>query len=134
MKKINDNSISWRYGFAIFLIVLGLIFSYLNVGVASVGNFSTGFFLIFVGFIMMVAITIQLLRIKQKIVIDERLNLLVLKASRITFMFIVLCAFFIIIIDSIEAINLSYRYFMSYFISGMVFVYFLVYKILERFN
>lgn len=133
MKKTKKRNVIWKYSFAIFLIVIGLIFSYLNLGDEFFGFSSVGLWLIYVGLLMLAIITLGLLFNKKRVV-DERMNFIALKSSRITFVAIILSAFIIMIIDGINSINISYRYFMSYFISGIVFVYFVVYKILEKFG
>ena len=133
MKKINKRNVVWRYSFAVILIIVGLIFSSFNLGGEFFGFSSVGLWLIYVGFFMLAVITLGLLFNKNRVV-DERMNFIALKASNFTFVVIILSAFIIMVIDGINPINLSYKYFMSYFISGIVFVYFVIYKILERLN
>ena len=133
MKRINKRNVVWRYSFAVILIIAGLIFSSFSLGGEFFGFSSVGLWLIYVGFFMLAVITLGLLFNKNRIV-DERMNFIALKASRMTFVFVILSAFIIMIVDGINPISLSYKYFMSYFISGIVFVYFVIYKILERFN
>jgi len=133
MARINKKSLIWRYSFAIILIILGIILSYLNIGNEFLGFSSVGFWLIYVGFIALAVVTLQLTLNKKRIV-DERIEFVAIKAARITFIGIVLFAFVIMIIDGIRPINIAYSYFMSYLICGIVLLYLISYKILLKFN
>ena len=132
-KNINKKNSVWRYGFAIILIFAGLIVSYLNIGKEFLGFSSVGSWLIYVGFIMLTIVTLQLMSNKKRIV-DERMQFVATKAARITFIGIILFAFVIMVIDGIQPINIAYSYFMSYLICGIVLLYLVSYKILLRFN
>ena len=133
MARINKKSLIWRYSFAIILIILGIILSYLNIGNEFLGFSSVGFWLIYVGFIALAVVTLQLTLNKKRIV-DERIEFVAIKAARITFIGIILFAFVIMIIDGIRPINIAYSYFMSYLICGIVLLYLISYKILLKFN
>lgn len=82
---------------------------------------------------MIVIITLQML-FKKKRIVDERMEFIAAKASRITYIFIILFAFVIMIVDGIKAIELPYSYFMSYLICAIMIVYLLAYKIIEKSN
>ena len=133
MKKnsVNKKQRIWKYGFAIGIIILGIILGVLKVGQGFLGFNSVGTWLIYVGFIMVVVTTLQKLSKKRRIV-DERAEFVGMKASRITFVAIILFSFIIMIIDGIKAIQTPYSYFMGCLISGIILVYFISYKILER--
>ncbi len=122
----------WRYGFASVVILVGVFLSYLNVGNEFLGFSSVGFWLIYVGIIMLAVTTIQLIFNKKRVV-DERMQFVATKAARITFIGIILFAFIIMIADGIKPITLSYSYFMSYFICGIVLLYSISYKILLKY-
>lgn len=132
-KHINKKNSVWRYSFATILIIAGIILSYLKIGNEFLGFSSVGSWLIYVGFIMLAIVTLQLMSNKKRIV-DERMQFVATKASRITFMGIILFAFIIMIIDGIKPISIAYSYFMSYLICGIVLIYVISYKILLRFN
>ena len=129
----NKKRAAWRYGFAIVVILAGLLLSYFKIGKEFLGFASVGTWLIYVGFVMLVVVTLQFIS-KKKRVVDERMEYVASRASRITFLAIVLFAFLIMIIDGINKISIPYSYFMSYFICGITFVYFISYKILLRYN
>ena len=131
--NINKKNSVWRYGFAIILIITGTILSYLNIRNEFLGFSSVGSWLIYVGFIMLAIVTLQLMSNKKRIV-DERMHFVATKAARITFIGIILFAFVIMVIDGIKPINIAYSYFMSYLICGIVLLYLVSYKILLRFN
>jgi uncharacterized membrane protein len=123
----------WRYSFAIVTLIAGLILSYLNIGNEFLGFSSVGLWLIYVGFVMLIVISLQIFS-KKKRVVDERMEFIAAKASRITFMGIILFAFIIMVIDGIKSLDFAYSYFMSYFICGIVLLYAISYKILLRSN
>ena len=130
---MNKKNYLWRYVFAVVLILAGLILSYLNIRKAFLGFSSLGSWLIYIGFIMLAVITLQLISNKKRLV-DERMQFIATKAARITFIGIILFSFIIIILDGIKSINIAYSYFMSYLICGILLLYLISYKILLRFN
>lgn len=128
---MNKKQTTWRYVFAFLVIALGIILEAVGVGKNFLGFESVGTWLIFVGFIMLVVITLQKISNKKRLV-DERMISLAYKASRVTFVGIIFAAFAIMIIDAINPIKIPYSMFMSYFICFMLIIYFFSYKILER--
>ncbi len=132
-KHINKKNSVWRYGFATILIIAGIILSYLNIGNEFLGFPSLGLWLIYVGFMMLTIVTLQLMSNKKRIV-DERMQFVATKAARITFIGIILFAFVIMVVDGIKPIHIAYSYFMSYLICGIVVLYLISYKILLLFN
>jgi uncharacterized membrane protein len=132
-KIVNKKNLIWKYNFAFILIFLGIIFSYLKLGTEFLGFSSVGLWLIYVGFIMLIVVTLRLIYNKKRIV-DERMQFVSTKAARITFIGIIMFSFIIMIIDGIKSIDIAYSYFMSYLICGIVLLYLVSYKILLRFN
>jgi len=132
MKK-NKKQFVWRYGFALIVILSGLLLTYFNIGNEFLGFSSVGTWLLYVGFLMIAIVTLQTLSNKKRI-IDERMEYIASKSGRITFLVIILTSFAIMIIDGIKPITISYSYFMSYFICGIVLVYLISYKILLRYS
>lgn len=132
-KRFGNKQMVWRYGFAFVLVLLGLVLQYYNIGKDFLGFESVGTWLIFVGFIMFVVITLQKISNKKRIV-DERMEAIAYKASRATFIFIIFGAFAVMILDGINPITIRYSMFMSHMIAWIVLVYFISYKILEKFN
>lgn len=131
--KTRKRNLIWRYSFATLLIISGIVLSYFNIGNEFLGFSSLSLWLIYVGFVMITVITLQML-FKKKRIVDERMEFIAAKASRITYVFIILFAFVIMIIDGIKEIELPYSYFMSYLICAIMLVYLLAYKILEKYN
>jgi uncharacterized membrane protein len=121
-----------RYIFAFVILAAGIILEALNIGDEFLGFESVGEWLIYVGFIMLVIITITLIS-KKKRIIDERMEKIAYQASRISFLAIIIGAFIIMIADGIKPIEISYSMFMAYLISGIVLVYLISYKIIEKF-
>ena len=132
MKKSKTKQAAWRYSFAIALIIIGIILGNLNIQKEFLGFSGVGIWLIYVGFVMLAVTTLQLLSNKKRI-IDERMNLIALKTARIVFLLLIISAFTIMVWDGIKTIQMPYSLFMSYFICGLVFAYFVIYKILERY-
>jgi hypothetical protein len=129
----NKTRLGLKYGFAVFLIIAGLILMYLKIGEEFLGFSSVGSWLIYVGFVMLAIIILQLISNKKRIV-DERMEFIATKAARITFLALIIFAFLIMIIDGIKPITIPYSYFMSYLISGIVFIYFISYQVLLKRN
>ena len=125
--------IFWKYGFAIIIILAGLVLNYKNIGKEFLAFSSVGNWLIYVGFVMLVMITLQLAN-KKKRIVDERMQLIGMKTSRITYVFIILTAFVVMVIDGIKTITIPYSQFMSLFVCAIVLVYFVSYKIFEKKN
>ena len=129
----NKKQAVWKYLFGIVIILAGLILNYKNMGMEFFAFSSVGNWMIYIGFVILGVITLQLI-FSKKLRIDERIQIIEMKSTRITYLFTILAAFVIMIIDGIKPITISYQYFMSYLICGIVLVYFLTYKILERRN
>lgn len=132
-KKQNKKHAIARYLFAVLLLVGGIALNYLNIGKEFLGFESVGTWMIFVSLIMFAIITLQIIS-NRKRTIDERMESIAYKASRITSLFIIFGAFTIMIIDGINPIKISYAMFMSHMIAWIVLIYFVSYKILEKFN
>jgi len=133
-KMKNEKKLIWgRYVFALILIALGLFLMHKNIGQEFLGFESIGNWLIYVGFIMLAIITLQAISNKKKIV-DERMESIAYKASRITFLLMIIAAFVIMVIDGIKTIQIPYHLFMSYAMAYMMLIYFVAYKIIERYN
>ena len=128
----NEKRVVWRYTFALVVIVFGVLFKYFDVGRVFLGFSSVGAWLIYIGFVMLAIISLQLISNRKRIV-DERMESLAFKASRMTFLFVVFAAFVVMVIDGVREIIVSYSLFMSYLIAYMMLVYFVVYKILEKY-
>ncbi len=133
MKTKNKTQTGWRYGFAVILIVAGLLTLYYNLGNKFLGFSSVGTWLIYVGLIMLTIITLQLISNKKRIV-DERMQFIASKAGKVTFLAIILISFIVMIADGIKPITVPYSYFMSYFVCGIILVYVISYKILLRYS
>jgi hypothetical protein len=123
----------WRYSFAIIIILTGLILNYKNIGKEFLNFNSIGNWLIYIGFVMLAIVTLQFISGKKRIV-DERSQFIGMKASRITYVAIILVAFVTMVIDGIKTITIPYSQFMSAFVCGVVLVYLVSYKILEKKN
>lgn len=132
-KEINHKRTLLRYSFAFLMLVAGLVLSYMNIGKEFLGFSSIGYWLIYVSFIMIAILTLQLFSNKKRIV-DERMQFIAMKAARVTFTSLILFSFFIMILDGIKTITIPYSYFMSYLICGIMAVYFISYKLLLRYN
>ncbi len=121
-----------RYAFALGVLIFGIILNYLNIGENFLGFSSVGNWLIFVGFIMIAVITLTFLK-NQKRIIDERMEKIAYQASRITFLFIILGAFVVMVWDGIQPIQIPYSTFMSQMVAWIMIVYIASYKILDKY-
>ena len=123
-----------RYGMSVLFLALGVLFNSFNVGSRNFLSFgSVGNWLIYIGFVSLMIVTIRTLSKKERKV-DERNYFIAAKANRITFIMIILAAFIIMVCDGIKTITLSYHMFMSFFVCGIILAYFVSYKILEKYH
>jgi len=121
------------YGFAIVMLVMGLLFNYFNLGSSNFQIYgSVGNWLIYLGFVGLIIATVRAISRKRKTV-DERMEFIATKSLRISFLFLIGLSFIVMIIDGIKTITISYHIFMSYLVSAMLMVYFIAYKILLKF-
>ena len=132
-KTTLDQRTLWRYVFALVCIVTGVILSQLKIGANFLGFSSVGTWLLYVGFVMVAVITLQI-KSNKKRVVDERMIQLGSKAGRITFIGIILFAFIVMIIDGISPITIAYSYFMSYLVCGIIVIYLIAYKVLLKYG
>jgi len=123
----------WKYSFAIIVILAGIILNFLEKGKEFLGFHSVGNWLIYIGIVMLAIITLQLIRNKKRLV-DERSQFIGMKAARITYVAIILMLFITMIIDGIKPITTAYSHFMSTLICAITLVYFISYKIIEKYN
>ncbi len=123
------------YGWGLVLILVGLILNHFKIGSPNFEIFGgIGNWLIYIGFIGLIIATVRLLTKKKQKKVDERMEFVATKALRITFLFLLLAAFAIMIIDGIKTITIPYHLFMSYSICVLLITYFISYKILLRYN
>lgn len=130
-KAMTKKQLVWKYLFGFVLIVAGIVFESFGVGQNFLITWSLGTWLIYVGFLMFAIITLSYFNKKERI-IDERMEKIAYKASRVTFVFVILGAFGIMIYDGINPIDYPYHMFMSHFIAWTVLVYFIAYKVIEK--
>lgn len=121
-----------RYGFAVIVIIIGLILNYANLGGSFLGFSSIGSWLIYIGFVMIAIVSLQVI-LNKKRVVDERMVFVADKANRIAFLALIIAAFVIMIIDGIRPITIPYHMFMAYLVCGILVVYVIAYKILLRY-
>jgi len=132
-KKVNTrNRIKTKYGFAIAIIIVGIIFSFFDVGGHEFAGFpSLGIWIIFIGVNGIIIISFSLVSKRERI-IDERMEHIGYKASRVTTLVFVLFLFAFMILDGIYTITLRYYLFSSSLICIYIFTYLIAYKIIER--
>lgn len=119
-----------KYAFAVAVIFTGIVFQSNNIGTQNFQFYgSVGNWLISIGFIMLLVVTVRNFR-KTKKVVDERMRYIADKANRITLSATFLLAFLIMIADGIHQITMPYHVFMSYFICAVLLIYIGSYKIL----
>ena len=129
----NKKQAIWRYGFAIIIIISGLIMNYYNLGEDFLGFSSVGNWLIYVGFVMLAIATLIFIQ-KKKRIVDERSQFIGMKTARWTYVFIILILFITMVIDGVKSITIPYSQFTSMLICGITLFYFVTYKIIERKN
>ena len=132
-KKANTNKNTMiTMTFGVSLILIGIIFAYLGIGEQTFAGFpNLGVGIIFVGLVSMAITTIKRILRKDKI-IDERMDHIGYKASRITTLVLIFVLFSIFIIDGIYEITFRYYLFASFLMCLFVFTYLIAYKLIER--
>lgn len=134
-KKINTRKgIRIKYAAAFIIIIFGLLLEIYEVGGNTFAGFpSLGIWIIFTGFIMIAIISMNVFSKKEKIV-DERMEHIGYKASRVTTLILILTLFATMIIDGIQPINTRYYFYASFLVSFYILTYLVSYKIIERSN
>jgi len=121
-----------KYGFASALLVLGLVLNYFDLGTQGFSVYgSVGSYLAYMGFMGLMVATLTEMWRKDKIV-DERMQFVVVKALKSTFLCLILAAFVIIVVDGISPITMPYHLFMSYLVAGLLAAYCISYQALLR--
>ncbi|MBU0627695.1 MAG: hypothetical protein KKC75_00775 [Nanoarchaeota archaeon] len=129
-----NKKIVFMYVWSVILIALGLIFNYFKLGLRAFAGFSSlGSWLIYIGFIGLILSSIKSVW-KSKRKVDERMIYISSKANRVIFLSIVLISFIVMIVDGIKPITIPYYLFMSYFVMGLLIIYYVSYKILLKYN
>jgi len=134
-KKVNTRKgIKTKYVVAIGIIFIGIIFHLFEIGGNGfVGFPSLGTWIIFTGFITTAIVSMNALSKREKI-IDERMEHIGYKASRVTTLLLILALFFTMIIDGIYTISTPYYLYASFLVCFYIFSYLFCYKIIERKN
>jgi len=116
-KKINTRKgIRIKYAAAFIIIIFGLLLEIYEVGGNTFAGFpSVGIWIIFTGFIMTAIISMNVFSKKEKIV-DERMEHIGYKASRVTTLILILTLFATMIIDGIQPINTRYYFYASFLV------------------
>ena len=131
-EKIRKKKTSYKVSFGFVIILLGIIFQSNKIGMDFMSpSWTLGSWLIYVGIVILFIVFIRSLK-KQERKVDERTQYISMKASKVTFLFIILGSFFVMIIDGIKKITLPYSMFMSYLLCAIILVHFISYKILEK--
>jgi hypothetical protein len=134
-KKINTRKrMRIKYAAAFIIIIFGILLEVYEIGGNSFAGFpSLGIWIIFTGFIMTAIISLNIFSKKEKI-IDERMEHIGYKASRVTTLILILTLFATMIIDGIQPINTRYYFYASFLVSFYILTYLVSYKIIERNN
>jgi uncharacterized membrane protein len=134
-KKVNTRqNMKTKYAGAITIILIGLIFQIFEIGGNQFAGFpSLGLWIIFTGFIMLSIISMSIFSRKEKI-IDERMEHIGYKASRVTTLILILVLFSTMVIDGIYTLQTPYYLYASFLICFYIFTYLISYKIIERDN
>lgn len=134
MKMENTTKTALKYAWTAVMVLLGVLLDTFDIGTRQFSGYSSvGSYLISVGLLGMIVITVSTLRTRKKLV-DERMEYVAAKANRMTFLALIVTAFAVMIADGIQPITLPYHLFMSYLVSGLLVVYFISYKILLRYH
>ena len=129
-KKASSLKFLWAFG----VMALGLLLNRFNIGTGSFAGYgSVGTYLLYIGILGLAIIGLKEI-LKKKQIKDERTEFVAAKAMRITFLAFVIISFALMVADGIRPIAMPYHLFLSYFVSGMVAVLFISYRILLKAN
>lgn len=130
----DTTKIVMKYSFGTILIIMGIFLELFGLGnKAFLGFESISDYLIYVGFISIIIVTISSF-FKKKTIVDERMISVSDKANRIVFLSIILIGFTMMIIDGIKPITLPYSLSMSYLVCATMFIRVISYRILLKLN
>ena len=122
-KVVTKKSMMLRIVFIAILIIIGISLNLYNIGSNEFFGYSTvGYYLIYIGFVMILATSIIYFTKREKI-IDERTEMLRYKAGAITFTVFIFVAFLIMILDGINPITMRYSMFISYAVCAVLVFY-----------
>ncbi len=132
-KNANKKVLSWKFGFSALLLIIGIVFNLIGIGKNYfMGYGSVGNYLIFCG--ALIAFIAVIKSFAKPKIIDEREVNLSYKATRITFVAMMILAFVIIIADGIKTINYPFGLFMSYFVCTLLLIYVASYYIMLKYR
>ena len=133
-KIVTRNKMKIKYAFAGIIIILGIIFLLFGIGGKEFGGFpSLGFWILYVGILYTAIVTISFVLNRKKI-IDERMEHIGYRASRLTTLVLMLFLFSVMVIDGIYTIEFRYYLFSSGLVCLYVLTYLISYKMIERKN
>jgi L-asparagine transporter-like permease len=134
-KKIDTKKgIKTKYAVALAIIIIGILITIFNVGESEFAGFpSLGTWIIFTGAII-AAITTMKLSSKKERIIDERMEHIGYKASRVTTLMLILTLFSTMILDGIYTLTIPYHIYASFLVCFYIAVYVISYKVIERNN
>ena len=130
MDKERRNKVMWSVGFALVCIIVGASLDIMGVTGSITAFGSVGKWLTAIGFMSIIIAMINATSKKRKI--DERVEFISAKASRMVFLAFIITAFALMVIDAIKPITAPYFIVMSYLICSMVLVYAISYRVIER--
>jgi len=127
--------IKTKYAAAITIIIIGILFTIYDIGGKPFAGFpSLGIWILFTGVIAAAISTINLGSRKRERIIDERMEHIGYKASRITTIILILTLFATMVIDGIITITTPYYLYASFLVCFYIFTYTISYKFIEKNN
>jgi len=127
---MEKRNIVLRYAFALVLIIGGILSEIFGIGQGFFAGFpSLGIWLVWAGFLMLMVVTLNLI-VGKKRVIDERMEYVAAKASRLTFLAFVIIAFALMIADGVSPIGTPVHMLMAYLVGAMMLVYYAAYYLM----
>jgi drug/metabolite transporter (DMT)-like permease len=132
-KKIyTKKKIKYNYVAAIIVILIGAAFTVFEIGGSPFAGFpSLGIWIMYTGGIIAIIASINLFSRKERIV-DERMEHIGYKASRVTTLTLILLLFTTMIVDGIYTIELPYYLYASFLVCFYIASYLISYKLIER--
>jgi len=129
---MDEKKVTMRIIFSIILIVAGIIINFIVRPKEFFGYNSVGTYLIFCGMLILALALVRGFILKPK-KYDERMLVLALKSTRLTFVIFIFSAFVLMIADGIKPISVPYSIFLSYFVCFILLCNVIIYKIMLKY-
>lgn len=132
-KKSKKNNVSFRISIliAFILIAVGIVLNSMGFNNGFFEFASFGNWIVFLGTMILIVSLINLI-FSNKTIVDERTAMIKFKSAQVSYVFFLILAFILMIIDELNPLEIKISYLLSYLICAILIVNFLTYRILNK--